>query len=77
MKSGIQLLNVTSLGAKLKIIIWGEIGVVFNAHCSSSPHPKTESTGNITSRSWTIMPTIPHGTCHISEGMNTRPSLAL
>jgi hypothetical protein len=38
---------------------------------------KTGSTRNTTSKSWTTMPTIPHKTCLISEGMNTRLSLAL
>jgi len=40
MKPGTQLLNVRSSGAKLKIVISGEIGVVLNAHYSSCPHPE-------------------------------------
>jgi len=40
MKLGTQLLNVRSSGVKLKIVISCEIGVVFNPHCLSSPHPE-------------------------------------
>jgi hypothetical protein len=34
------LLNVRSPGAKLKIVISSEIGVVFNVYYSSTPHPE-------------------------------------
>ena len=57
MKSGTQLLNVRSSGVKLKIIISGEISVVFNAHCSSASHPEDQISRKhnqqIMSRSWT------------------------